>query len=651
MSPRHAPARVVLARATPALVLALVLLAPGTPRAGAVATASASRFVEPSISPGCTPSRLNISASLAGARVTVSPEPGSRDASVSTQISMLGPPAGELSHVLVTGSLSGAHAGRLLAYSQGDGASFVPSRPFIQGEAVRVRAALSAGAQTIPLAWSFTAAVQDHGGVALPAPRPLPRASSYQRFRSRPDLQPPTVTVTTHAAGTTPGEILLAPYSGPGQYGPMILDESGSLVYFKALSPAGARAADFRVQQYDGRPVLTWWQDPLIAGGQSTAGDVIADSSYRQIAVVRAGNGYQPDLHEFQITPQGLGLITVYDGIDCNLSAVGGARNAAVADTLLQEIDLKTGLVVYEWHSLDHVPLRDSYASASRSSRTTPFDFFHINAIDVGPGGDLLVDARNTWAAYDVDPQSGQVLWELGGKQSNFALGRGAATAWQHDAREQPDGTITFFDNGASPAVHGQSRAIALRLDPDQKTATLVREQPHPGRPLVAGSQGDVQVLAGGAWMVGWGESPYFSEFAADGQLVFDAYLPATYESYRAYRLAWSGRPEEPPALVVERSSVGGAVAFASWNGATELASWRLLAGDSAAHLVPVASAPRAGFETALAVPSLAPGSYVQAQALDASGAVIGASRPLSVGGDESASLPAPACPGGCRLR
>ncbi|MEA2209695.1 MAG: hypothetical protein QOF54_2172, partial [Solirubrobacteraceae bacterium] len=549
---------------------------------------------------------------------------------VSTQISILGAPAGELSHVIVSGSLSGAHRGRLLGFSQGDGASFVPASPFTQGELVRVTARLRDGGKTTPFAWSFTAAVQDHGGVAGGSPRPAPHAASYQRFRSRPDLQPPTVAVTAHAAQAAPGDVFIAPYSGPGQYGPMILDENGALVYFDALSPAGARAADFRVQQYEGRPVLTWWQDPLIAGGSSKAGEVVMDASYRRIATVRAGNGYQPDLHEFQITPQGVGLITIYDGIDCDLSSVGGPRTAAVADTLLQALALKTGLVRYEWHSLDHVPLSDSYASAAHASRTTPFDFFHINSIDVRRNGDLLVDARNTWAAYDVDPRTGQVHWRLGGRHSSFALGPGAAVAWQHDAREQADGTITFFDNGATPAVHRQSRAIAMRLATPAHTATLVREQVHPTPALVAGSQGNVQALAGGAWMVGWGESPYISEFAADGQLVFDAHLPAAYESYRAYRLKWSGRPAQQPALAVQRAASGhAATVYASWNGATEVASWRVLAGRSASSLQPLADAPRSGFETAVRVASLASRTYVQVQALDAAGAVIGASRAL----------------------
>jgi hypothetical protein len=629
VSGHRVPLRAALAGAALLLLVAGLggALALRSSRAGADASASASRFAEPSVSPSCTPSRLNVSASLAGSRVTVSPEPESRDASVSTQISMLGPPASALSDVTVSGSLSGPHPGRLLAYSQGDGASFVPSRPFMQGELVRVHAELHAGGQTIPFAWSFTAAVQDHGGAAGGSPRPAPQKAAYQHFRSRPDLQPPTVSVTTRAPGSSPGDIFVAPYSGPGQYGPMILGEDGSVIWFKPLVPTGTRAADFRVQQYEGQPVLTWWQDPLISGSSSKAGEVIMNSSYQQLAVVRAGNGYQPDLHEFQITPQGVGLITIYDGIDCDLQAVGGSRDAAVADTLFQEIDLKTGLVMYEWHSLDHVPLSDSYASAAHASRTVPFDYFHINAVDVESDGELLIDARNTWAAYDVDEHTGQVRWQLGGKRSSFAIGRGAGTAWQHDARQQPDGTITFFDNGATPAVHSQSRAIQIRLDTLGKTATLVREQVHPGQPLVAGSQGNVQALPGGDWMVGWGEAPYFSEFSSSGALLLDAHLPAPYESYRAYRLAWSGHPVQAPALAAVRSASGrGVTAYVSWNGATELAAWRLLAGSSPSSLAPVREAPRGGFETSVHLGQLAPGSYVQAQALDAAGAVIGVS-------------------------
>ena len=572
----------------------------------------------------CAPTALNRSALEAGG-VTVSPLPGSRDASPLTQISMAGAPAAELSAVAVKGSRSGPHAGRLEPYSQGDGASFVPSRPFRAGERVTVTATLTHGGSAKAFSYAFEVATPDTGGEAGGSSTPRSEPRDYQSFRSRPDLKPPTITVTAHSPSASPGELLLAPYSGPGQYGPMILDGNGSLVWFKPLLPAGARAADLRVQSYEGKRVLTWWQDPLITAHSRKAGIVIDDGSYRQIAVVRAGNGYQPDLHEFLITPRGTALITVYDGILCNLSKLGGPADGAVADTLVQEIDLKTGLVRYEWHSLDHVPLSDSYASPRPGSRKEPFDFFHVNSVEVTRGGDLLIDARNTWAAYDTDPGTGQVRWRLGGKRSSFKLGPGTAIAYQHDAREQPNGNITFFDNGATPKAHPQSRVIEVALNRTTMTATLVRRDEH-SPALVAGSQGNLQALPGGDWMVGWGQSPYLSEYSASGQALFDAHMPSTYESYRTYRQDWSAQPTAPPAFAVARASGGaGASVYASWNGATNVASWRVLAGPSANALQPVGAAPRAGFETAIALGAApARGSWVSVQALDATGAVLG---------------------------
>jgi hypothetical protein len=545
-----------------------------------------------------------------------------------TQISFLGASAAELSNVTVTGSRSGAHTGHLEGYSQGDGASFLATRPFVAGETVSVHAELDeAGAHT-PFEWSFTVGVPDTVHSAAEGPPPPPaRPGEYQSFLSRPELRPPAVDVTKHASGTAPGDVFLAPYSGPGQYGPMILDESGQLLWFKAFAN-GTRAADFRVQQYEGQPVLTWWQDPIEIEGHQTAGVVIYNSAYQQVKAMSAGNGYQPDLHEFQITPQGTAWITVYNAIECNLSSVGGPKEGAVADSIAQEIDLKTGLVMFEWHSLDHAPLSDSYSTAKTTSLTTPFDYFHINSIDVEQDGHLLIDSRDTWTAYDVNPQTGQVQWQLGGKQSSFKLGAGAETAYQHDARQQPNGTYTFFDNGATPKVHPESRTVVLSLDMQNMTATLIHSYVH-SPPLVSGSQGNMQALADGNWMVGWGQEPYFTEFNEAGEELLDAHLPSAFESYRVYRLPWSGRPSTPPSLAARHGKHGGIEVYASWNGATDVAAWRVLEGHAKDGLKAVAQATRNGFETAISSPVSS--TYVEVQALGANGGVVGTSTLITL--------------------
>ena len=562
--------------------------------------------------------------------MTVSPLPGSHDASPQTQISFLGVPKGELSRISVLGSRTGVHAGRLLGYSEGDGASFVPSKPFAQGETVTVSGQLRTGTAVQPLLDRFTIAYQDTLTTTPETVHPG-SASEIQGFRSRPDLQPPAVTVTASSPAVAPGDEFVAPYDGPGQSGPMILDSSGGLVWFKALRKYTS-ATNLRVQEYAGKPVLTWWQGDISVHGFGQGEDVILDNAYAQIARVRAGNGLQADLHDFQLTPQGTALITAYDPIYCNLSSAGGSADGAVTDGTFQEIDVRTGLVMFQWTSLDHVALAESYAPAKTSDTAFPFDFFHINSINLDQDGSLLISARNTWTAYDLNPQTGQIAWQLGGKHSSFTLGPETATAWQHDPRELANGSFSIFDNGASPTVHSQSRGIVVSLEPQSKTATLVSQFIHPSPPILAKSQGNIQAQANGDWFVGWGEVPDFSEFSPTGQLLFDAHLPPGDQSYRDLRFAWTGIPATRPAISVLAAHGTGTV-YASWNGATLVASWRVLVGGTGRSLKPVAQAARSGFESAITLPAGTTGRYVTVQALDATGRVLGTAARTAVAG------------------
>jgi len=572
--------------------------------------------------PNCLPAALGNSALQAGA-VTVSPLPGSRDASPQTQISFLGVPAAQIANVAVVGSRTGAHPGRMAAYSQGDGASFLPSRPFAEGERVTVTARVRVPGQPARSLLDRFAIAREDAISSTPRAVTLGSAGQIQGFRSRTDLKPPLVTVTTGLPGQAPGDEFVAPYAGPGQAGPMILEPNGALVWFKAL-PRYTSATNFRVQEYLGKPVLTWWQGRIVVHGFGKGEDVIASSSYTDIAHVRAGNGHQADLHDFQLTPQGTALLTAYYPILCNISSAGGPSYGAVVDGVVQEVDVRTGLVMYEWTSLDHVALGESYERIGRSTLAFPWDFFHVNSINLDRDGNLLVSSRNTWTVYDVSSQTGQVIWRLGGKHSTFKEAAPARTAWQHDPRELPDGSISIFDNGSSPTVHSESRGVVLQLDPQTGTATLVAQMTHTPK-LVAQSQGNFQALANGNWFLGWGQEPFFSEVNAEGKAVFDARFPSGEQSYRSFRFPWVGAPEHPPTFALQ----GGTV-YASWNGATQVASWRVVSGRSRTSLAPVATAARSGFETAIKLPASTPGPYMAVQAFDASGQLIGSSTVVS---------------------
>jgi hypothetical protein len=486
---------------------------------------------------------------------------------------------------------------------------------------VTVHAQITAGPNTGTATTSFTIAHQ-----YTPSQKQFPlnpgNAADVQHYVSAPTLTPSTVKIRTHAKpGAAPGDLLLAPYQGKGTPGPMISDQNGNLIWFKPL-PAGQSATNLEVVEIGGQPVLTWWQGRILEVGFGQGEYVIANSSYQQIGHVRAGNGYHADLHEIRIEPDGTAWIDEFDPIQMNLSSAHGLSNGVLTDSIVQRIDIKTGLVMWEWHALGNIPISESHNPAPKSHY--PWDYVHINSVSPGTSGDVLLSSRNTWALYDVDVRSGAIRWRLGGSHSSFRQGAGTHFYWQHDAEWQPDGLISLFDNGSTPPKEKQSRGLLLEANTSSHTVTLRKQFTNPTRTLLAASQGNTLSLPGGAWLMGYGGLPDFTEYDSAGHVLLDGALGKNVQDFRTYLAPWTGHPKSSPSVSAKPSGSGALQVAVSWNGATEVASWKVLAGASSSTLAPVASAAKSGFETTVKAP--ASGPYVQVQALDASGNVIGTS-------------------------
>jgi len=448
-------------------------------------------------------------------------------------------------------------------------------------------------------------------------------------------LQPPQVDVLADGHHLADGSIFIAPKVAPGgtvsgQQGPEIIDDEGRPIWFQPVA-APFSATDFRVQQYHGQAVLTYGVGQSTGGpGHSEGWDVILDRHYHQIATVQAGNGLQADQHEFALTPQGTALITIYHQVPYDLSSLGGSASGSVLEGVVQEIDVATGKVLFEWHSLDQVPVSDSYQPLP-ANPATPYDYFHINSVNLDSDGNLLVSARHTWTVYKLDRHTGEVIWRLGGKESDFKLGPGVQFEWQHNALPevgQPN-TVRIFDN-ASNGTPGSppSRIIDVRLDQKGHTATLVGAVQHPDG-LSAGSQGNAQRLPGGHLFVGWGQLGRFSEFDSHGNLAWDGQLPAGYDTYRAYRSPWVGEPDTDPTAVAARAGRNQVEVEAAWNGATEVERWLVLSGRKPWRLHPIGSIRWDGLSTQISVHTRDP--YVEVVALDGRGRPIGRSQAVNV--------------------
>jgi hypothetical protein len=595
-------------------------------------SASKSSASAAAAAPSCLPANLNPSARLPGTSVDVSPTPGTASADPHTQISFLGAAASQIQSVTVVGSRSGSHAGALEAYSQGDGASFVPQAPFDSGEQVSVHATVGGQAVSFSFGVDTPYPTAGVGGYSNPPPDP----GGYQSFVTMPGVQAPVLTVTTPDRDPAAGDIFLTNGPGPGRYGPMIFTPQGQLVWFDQLS-GGAAAEDLNVQSYLGQRDLTFWQGKVLTLGFGVGEDYILNSAYQIVATVHGGNGLAADLHEFQIGANGVAYITAYNPIRCDLSTAGGSHDGVLVDATVQAIDVKTGLVRWEWHGLDHIGVSESEAAPQGNGA---WDYLHINSIDPEPNGDLFLSARNTWAGYQIDGATGQILWRLGGKKSSFTMGSGTGTFWQHDGRILADGDVTFFDDGSDPPKEYQSRGVTIALDFANHSARLVSALTHPGQPLLAASQGNMQTLADGNTVVSFGGVPEVSEFSRHGTLLFDAHLPYDQVFYRGYRYQWSGQPATPPAVRASLNNTGLlTVVHMSWNGATGATQYRVLAGNQAATLAQQVTVRASGFETSTVLRQNF--CYVAVQALDSTGHLLGSSHTTAIDGFESSS---PAC-------
>ncbi|WP_084342919.1 arylsulfotransferase family protein [Janibacter corallicola] len=447
-----------------------------------------------------------------------------------------------------------------------------------------------------------------------------PEVPPLERFSST-ELRAPRTTVRRRSGGQRTKDLLFVTPMMPSFHG-VIYDDSGSPVW---VDPDATPATDLRVQEYRGRPVLTYWCGEFLTTTGHGRG-VILDQHYEKIAEVRAGNGVLADIHEFLLTPRGTALVIAYPVVPRDLSSLGGPVEGWMYGGRVQEIDVRTQEVLLDWDATEHITLEDSHKELDAEegegkTRELPYDPIHLNSVAEDDDGHLLVSARHTWTLYKVDRASGEVIWRFGGKRSDIEVPEGGAFSWQHDLRRQPDGTLTIYDNhGREKGSRARSAAMTFRVDERGRTAELVRALRTGDRYGFA--MGNAQHLADGHVVVGWGMAPFVTEFDVDGEIVHELGQVGN-GSYRAYRFPWTGLPRTAPDIGTGRD---GSVR-ASWNGATEVTHWRLLEGRMRDDLREGATVRRDGFETVVRRGDGVP--FVAVEALDGSGTELARSRTI----------------------
>jgi hypothetical protein len=359
-----------------------------------------------------------------------------------------------------------------------------------------------------------------------------------------------------------------------------------------------------------------------------------SNQHYQRVGTITAGGRFRArvvDTHEFRITPQGDALFGIYDRV----STIFHGHKVRVYQYVVQKVSLvrdfrgiHTGRLLFQWRSLKQVPVSQSYLPPPGFGEV--WDYFHGNSIAQDTDGNLLVSARNTWGIYKINVKTGRIMWQLGAKGDNTL-----ATPWcyQHDPVPLGSGQYSMFDDGGRGpgclpgSTEHPSRGLIFQLNGSRGHVgvSLVRTYTHEP-PTYVSCCGSMQRLANSDALIDW-TLPEVTEYAPDGALRMD--LSLSNWSYRAYRFPWIGEPKSHPAVAAQLSRFGTTV-WASWNGSTEVAAWRVLAGPDPSRLSAVESPkPKRGFETPIFLRR--PYTTVVVQALSAGGQVLATSQPVVV--------------------
>lgn len=557
--------------------------------------------------------------------VTMSPQHGSMFALPGTTIAFRGVTADQIGNIYVSGSLSGPASGALREHSDGNGVTWKHDAEFLETETVIVRA-------DVPLTDASDGAATFVIGEQAPRPATSPIEdrttasdddSIVHSFRSRPDMAPVKIDVDVlDASRIAPGVMAVTPNVPGGQSGAHLVDNAGETIWHHTPADINHVIYCLNMQVYNGEPVLTWWEGGDYRGW-GYGHYVIADQSYNRIATIQAGHGLNGlDLHDLVLTDYGTAWAASYHS---QWAEVGGIRRNVI-EYVIQEIDVASGDIWWEWHSLDHVGLEESNAKLPEDPGFS-WDHFHGNSIEVDNDGELIVSSRTSHTIFKISVKDHQIIWRLGGELSDFRLDENAKFYWQHDARRASGGTLSLFDNH-DDTNEDESRGIVFELDEVAMTATLLREYHRDGG-MWSPYQSNMQTLENTNLFIGWGSGPRCSEFTHEGEMIFDMKYRAG-GSYRGYRIAWNATPDRPLDYVLDDAPDGYLTCYVSWNGATEVSGWQVIAGPTVDAAEVVAIASKTTFETELAgVPISA---YMEAQALNATGQIIGG-RILQRGG------------------
>ncbi|KAJ5669784.1 hypothetical protein N7462_010854 [Penicillium macrosclerotiorum] len=449
------------------------------------------------------------------------------------------------------------------------------------------------------------------------------------------------------------------------QIGPYIYDNEGMLIWAGSPMTDNRNVFDFKANwNIDDKPRLSFILQHAFDNSNKGSG-VILDQHYEiehQVGVTNDVDAF--NMHEFNIMDGGqTALACTYRSQEINLADLDRPdENSWMITGGFVELDIKTGEILAEWDSTDHIAVHESirFHAWNSPSGFPGVDYVHINSVDKNAAGDYIISLRFTNTIYLISGEDGHIIWRLGGSESDFQ--QDFQFSKQHDIKfvdsNSTHHTISFLNNASDESENEEDFSTAFFIELDTTvtpmTATTIKRIERPDHGLTR-LRGNVQPLQNGNTFVGWSERGYHSEHAPNGDLLMYARFASTrFSSYRSYKFDWIGQPTTPPDVVAFAYGTSDTdlltVIHVSWNGATDVAQWGFYAqATEDSDPVFIGYANKTNFETMHIVEGYM--DWISATAFDRDGNVLRTSRVQrtevppdwkAVGFDEESSGPHP---------
>jgi Arylsulfotransferase (ASST) len=326
---------------------------------------------------------------------------------------------------------------------------------------------------------------------------------------------------------------LNVPPNDPNYYAPTptLLDSNGFIVWYMANE--ATNIGDFKY--FENEQLFGY-----IRTANGHASYQLLDLNLNLIDSFTNLNNVGADAHEFQILSNGNYVIggikdSIMNLVGYTFNGTPGSAATTVEAYVVQEFDPSHQLV-FEWNSLDHIFPTEAYDIYGYN--VNGFDYCHGNSIEEDTDGNLIISFRHLNAVYKIDHLTGNVIWILGGKSSDFTFPNDGGFSGQHDARRLPDGTISLYDNANSAPPPRKSRGVIYSLDTINWTATRTWQYIHTPA-FFARAMGNHQINGSNKHIInyGWNYRPNPSVLVADHLGMIDAQInfADSVVSYRSY--------------------------------------------------------------------------------------------------------------------